>query len=257
MVAEVGARGLLLALHGYGDRGSNFARALGLPELARRAGLVLVAPDGSLDPRHHRFWNASEACCDFFGAGVDDVAYLLDLITEVAAAYRIDADRRYVLGLSNGAFMAHRLACESADALVAIVAIAGTSSSDLGHCRPRRPVSVLQVHGEADAIISYRGGEAVLGLGKGRYPGAPATVERWGQLDGCTGGRVRAKGALDLTPQPGSETTVEHIEGCPAGIDVRLLTIGEGAHVPGFRPAFLDFVADWLHDRGPAALTRP
>ena len=44
--------------------------------LARRRGLVLVAPDGTLDPRGHRFWNATDACCDFFDHPVDDVAYL-------------------------------------------------------------------------------------------------------------------------------------------------------------------------------------
>ena len=228
------AQGLLLALHGYGDDGASFVQALGLPALARRKGLVLVAPDGTLDPRGHRFWNATDACCDFFDQPVDDVAYLRALLAEVSAAYGVDARRRYVLGLSNGAFMAHRLACEAADEIAAIVPIAGTTWADPDRCRPSSPVSVLQVHGDADRIIFYQGGQHVLGRGKGLYPGSVATIERWARLDHCSGARVPAPPALDLDREPGAETWVEQVAGCPAGVDVRLFTLRGGPHVPAF-----------------------
>jgi polyhydroxybutyrate depolymerase len=246
VAGEGSAKGVLLALHGYGDTGANFAMALGLPALARREGFVLVAPDGTPDQRGNRFWNATDACCNFFGAAVDDVAYLRGLVEEVGAAYHVERGRRYVLGLSNGAFMAHRLACEAADAIAAIVPIAGTTWNDLGRCRPSSPVSVLQVHGDADRIILYRGGGNVLGLGKGDYPGAAVAVERWAGLDACSGTRVPDPPALDLAHEPGAETTVEQITGCPAGIDLRLFTMRGAPHVPAFTPAFGERVWSWL-----------
>lgn len=239
-------QGVLLALHGYGDTGANFIAALGLPALVRRDGFVLIAPDGTLDPRGNRFWNATDACCNFFGSPVDDVAYLRGLLGEVAAAYHVDARRRYVLGLSNGAFMATRLACEAADDIAAIVAIAGTTWADPGRCRPSSPVSILQVHGDADRIILYGGGGQVLGLGTGDYPGAVATVLRWARLDACTGTRAPLPPLLDLDYARGAETLVEQITGCPAGVDVRLLTLHGGPHVPAFARAFTDEVSAWL-----------
>ena len=61
------------------------------PRVAR--GFVLVAPDGTLDRTGQRFWNATDACCNFFGDSVDDVAYLHGLVREVAAAYHVDSRR--------------------------------------------------------------------------------------------------------------------------------------------------------------------
>jgi polyhydroxybutyrate depolymerase len=243
---EGAAQGVLLALHGYGDAGTNFALALGLPALARREGLVLVAPDGTPDSRDHRFWNATDACCNFFEEPVDDVAYLRGLLSEVGAAYHVDARRRYVLGLSNGAFMAYRLACEAADDIAAIVAIAGAAASDPTRCQPASPVSILHVHGDADRIIDYAGGSHVLGLGQGEYPGAVATVLRWAGLDSCTRRRVAVPPLLDLDHSVGPETAVEQVAGCPEGVDVRLLTLRGAPHVPAFAPAFGEWVAAWL-----------
>jgi polyhydroxybutyrate depolymerase len=240
------AQGVLLALHGYGDTGANFIAALGLPALARRDGLVLVVPDGTPDPRGNRFWDATDACCNFFGRPIDDVAYLRGLLRDVAAAYHVDARRRYVIGLSNGAFMASRLACEAADDIAAIVAIAGTIWADPGRCRPSSPVSVLQVHGDADHIIHYSGGGQPLGLGKGDYPGAVTTVLRWARLDGCAGTRAPLPPALDLDRAPGAETLVEQVSGCPTGVDVRMLTLHGGPHVPAFTSAFTDEVSAWI-----------
>jgi polyhydroxybutyrate depolymerase len=240
------AQALLLALHGYGDTAKNFVGALGLPALARDNGFVLVAPDGMVDPHGTRFWNATDACCNFAGSDVDDVAYLRGLLREVAAAYHVDPRQRYVLGLSNGAFMAHRLACEAADEIAAIVPIAGTTWSDPGRCRPDSPVSVLQVHGDADRIVLYAGGADVLGRGKGAYPGSVATVERWARLNGCSGRFAQASPLLALYYSPATVTAVEQAAGCPAGVDVHLFTMHDAPHFPEFTPAFGDRVFTWL-----------
>jgi polyhydroxybutyrate depolymerase len=246
IVANQGvAQGVLLALHGYGDTGANFVEGFGLVELARREGWVLVVPEGTPDRNGNRFWNATDACCNFFDADIDDVAYLRGLLEETAAAYRVDARRRYVFGFSNGAFMAHRLACEAADAIAAIVTVSGTTWEN-DRCRPRSPVSVLQVHGDADPVIRFAGGRHVLGQGKGDYPGAVATVERWARLDGCSGKRTAIPPLLDLEGAPGAETVMEQVAGCPEGVDVRLLTVRGAPHVPAFTPAFIDQVGRWL-----------
>ena len=52
--------------------------------------------------------------------------------------------------------MAHRMACDHADAIAAIVSIAGATFLNPDDCAPSEPVSVLQVHGTNDAVIYLR-----------------------------------------------------------------------------------------------------
>jgi polyhydroxybutyrate depolymerase len=242
-----GPRPVLLALHGYGDTGMGFAAGLGLPDFARRAGFVLVVPDGTPDPDGARFWNAGAACCNFFSDPVDDVAYLRGLLREVMAAHPVDPRRVYVLGFSNGGFMAHRLACEAADDIAAIVSISGTTDATPAPCRPARPVSVLQVHGDADGSVEYDGGRDILGRRAGAYLGAVATVDLWARRNGCRGPRAGAPERLDLDRfVPGPETDVQRTAACPPGIDVTLFTIRGASHLPAFAPAFVETAWQWL-----------
>jgi polyhydroxybutyrate depolymerase len=241
------ARPLVIALHGYGDRGERFLDALGYRELARRERLLVVAPDGTPDPGGLRFWNAGDACCNFHGSSVDDVAYLRGLIRELARRFpaRLDLDRVYLIGLSNGGFMAYRLACEGVP-LAAIVSIAGAGRRETDRCLPSRKLSLLQVHAPGDPTVLYGGGSDLLGLGGKAYPGARASVLRLARLQGCTP-TLQPGGELDLVGPPAAETVVEHVP-CPAdrAIDLRLWTVRGAGHVPDFNPAFARESWRWL-----------
>jgi pimeloyl-ACP methyl ester carboxylesterase len=72
-----------------------------------------------------RFWNATDACCNLYGATVDDSAYLTDLIKMISTQYTVDPRRVYLVGHSNGAFMSFRMACDHADIITAIAALNG------------------------------------------------------------------------------------------------------------------------------------
>jgi polyhydroxybutyrate depolymerase len=134
--------------------------------------------------------------------------------------------------------MAHRMACEAADELAAIVSLAGMTWKDPSRCKPQGPVSVLQVHGDADDIIQYGGGLFATGHDLGQYPSAPDTVAQWAALNGCTGARADTGMRLDIDQGlPGSETRVERYAGCPQGA-VELWTIAGGGHTP-------QLTADW------------
>ena len=47
------------------------------------------------------------------------------MIDELAVKYKIDQSRNYSTGISNGALMSYRLACELTDKFAAIAAVAG------------------------------------------------------------------------------------------------------------------------------------
>ncbi|MDP2273491.1 MAG: alpha/beta hydrolase-fold protein [Archangium sp.] len=239
---------LLLALHGYGNSGKPFESYLGLPSLVESEGIILVSPDGTVDAKGQRFWNAgSDACCNFGGSAVDDVKYLRELLAELRGVYNVDPRRIFVVGHSNGGFMAYRLACELSGELAAIMSLAGATPN----CHPTSPVSVLQIHGDRDVGVRYEGGTNILKKGGGDYFGALESVERWALDDGCkpyAPAPPRREGApIDLEAGlPGAETMVEDFDGCPAGVGVSLWTMREGRHNPEFTNAFAGHVWSWL-----------
>lgn len=223
---------LLVVLHGYGANGFLQTAYTGLGALTE-LGYLVIAPDGTVDSTGKQFWNATEQCCDFDNSGVDDVAYLTALVTEIQGVYNVDPDRIYFFGHSNGGFMSYRMACERADMIAAIVSLAGASFSNPADCNPSEPVSVLQVHGDQDAAVPYDAG--------------PSSVAAWATYNDCTGtlqqdaARLELDGAVD-----GLDTRVESYGDCPAGVDVALWTIEGGGHVPVLPADFDDIVADWL-----------
>ena len=222
---------LVVLLHGYTSNGATQAAYFGLTAEADKGGFLLAYPDGTRDMLGNRFWNATDACCDFFHTGVDDVAYLDAVIDEIAAKYPVDPARVFVVGHSNGAFMAHRYACDRASRVAAIVTLAGMQWKDQAHCGAASPVSVLHVHGRNDGTINYEGGATP----EGAYPGAVETVGDWARKDGCNGSLAATGRKLDLDRTlAGDETVEEAVTGCPAGAAVDLWTIEGGGHVPAF-----------------------
>ena len=223
---------LVVLLHGYTSNGATQAHYFGLMAEADKAGFLLAYPDGTRDRLGNRFWNATDACCDFFRSGVDDVAYIDAVIDEIAARYPVDPARIFVVGHSNGAFMAHRYACDRSNRVAAIVALAGMTWKDQGQCRASSPVSVLHVHGRDDSTVRYDGGTMPNGA---TYPGAVETVGDWAKLDGCSGQLAATGRRFDLDRTvAGDETVEEAYSGCPAGSAIQLWTIEHGSHVPAF-----------------------
>ncbi|HEX5148200.1 MAG TPA: alpha/beta fold hydrolase [Candidatus Limnocylindrales bacterium] len=242
---------LLLVLHGYSSNGAEVTRWLPLGEAGGRRGVVWAYPDGSRNDRGDRFWNATDACCGF-GSDVDDVAYLTELIDEIAARTRIDPARVYVVGHSNGGFMSHRMACDRADKVTAIASISGVTFADPARCAPSAPVAVLQVHGTDDETISFEGGVLrIPGIQDAAYPGAAETARLWLGLDGCeaelteTAVLIDADARVDGTDGP-AETTVAESTGCDPGGRVELWSMHGVRHSPAFSDAFPDAVLDFL-----------
>jgi polyhydroxybutyrate depolymerase len=242
---------LLLILHGYSSNGAEAARWLPVDDAAGRRGVVWAYPEGSRNDRGDRFWNATDACCGF-GSDVDDVAFLSELIDEIAARTRIDPARVYVAGHSNGGFMSHRMACDRADKVTAIASISGVTFADPARCAPSAPVAVLQVHGEDDNTISFEGGVLqVPGMPQAPYPGAAETARLWLGLDGCdpalteTTRELDADVDIDGSDGP-AETTVAESTACDPGGRVELWTMHGVGHVPSFSDAVPDAMLDFL-----------
>jgi polyhydroxybutyrate depolymerase len=235
---------LVVLLHGYGSSGARQEAYMRFGALADSHQFLLVNPDGTEESggENRRFWNASEACCNFMRSTVDDSAYVMSIVDAVKAQYSIDPKRVYLIGHSNGGFMSYRTAYDHSDTIAAIASIAGAASTDEPPA-PSNPVHVLQIHGTDDSTIVYDGGA----IRDHRYPGAVGTVERWAAYNGC-GSEGRDGGTLDLEGEiAGKETTVvQYADGCTAGGSSELWTIAGGSHVPSISDTFSQHVIEWL-----------
>ncbi len=99
----------------------------------------------------------------------------------------VDPRQIFVAGMSNGAMMAYRLACELPGTIRAIAAVAGTDNTL--ECVSEKPVGILHIHARDDDHVLYEGG-----AGKNAFPdkskvteftSVPATIEKWRKKNGC------------------------------------------------------------------------
>ncbi|MDP3276673.1 MAG: PHB depolymerase family esterase [Deltaproteobacteria bacterium] len=235
---------LVLLLHGYGASGALQDSYFGMSDQVTARRFLLAMPDGTMDAMSNRFWNASDACCNFGRSAVDDVAYLRAVIDDMGTRYAVDPARIFVVGHSNGGFMGLRLACEMSDRIAGVVSLAGAGFSVASRCTPARAVNILQVHGTADATVLYPGGL----FGTARYPGAEQTVGDWAARNGCGMTRVSSGADLDLdTGLPGADTTRTAHEMCRPGGAAELWRINNGGHIPALPPTWSTQVIDWLY----------
>ena len=179
---------LVVFLHGYNSNAAESEAFFAFGDKSEAAGMLYATPNGTQDLLALRFWNATDACCDFFDSGVDDSTYLVNLVAAIDLAVGVDPHRRFFIGHSNGGFMSYRMACDHADELAGVVSIAGATFDDAADCAPLRPVSTLQIHGTSDTVIQFGGG--TLPGADGPYPGAPETAATWAAYNGCENSSV-------------------------------------------------------------------
>ena len=219
---------LVVLLHGYGSTGAQQESYMKFESVAEKNKFILVYPDGTIDSSGRRFWNATDACCDFFSAVADDV-YLLSILKEMESNYSIDAKRIYFVGHSNGGFMSYRMACKNPDRIAAIASLAGASFFKATDCGAKNSVSVLQVHGTKDETILYEGGQ-ILG---NSYPSALASASQWATVNQCTKNAVSRSTKMDLEANiAGDETSIKAWTNCQNSSEVELWTMENASHIP-------------------------
>ncbi|WP_328746828.1 alpha/beta hydrolase-fold protein [Streptomyces sp. NBC_00285] len=125
-------------------------------------------------------------------AEVDDVTFLRTIIDWSAARYGTPADRAVVTGISNGAFMAHRLALEASDQVAVVAAVAGGLPAALLDTEPTHAVSALLIHGTADMVApigpGYSRRRGRRGERLGRTLSLHETAEHWRATNRCPPG---------------------------------------------------------------------
>jgi polyhydroxybutyrate depolymerase len=223
---------LLIELHGGGGSGDNIDRLTGFFAIADREGFVVAAPSGI-----GKAWNDGREEKGGATGNADDVGFLSAMIDRIEGRASIDPTRVYATGISNGAIMSGRLACQLSNRIAAVAQVAGTAAVTVAaDCNPGRPVPILEIHGTADPLVPYGGGTVATQLGgRGDVVGVDDWASAWVARDGD-----------DPTPQVttlGSDTTVRTWHGATSRSDLVFYRVDGAGHTwPGgsqYLPRFI------------------
>ncbi|MEY3413076.1 MAG: hypothetical protein RIQ70_1766 [Bacteroidota bacterium] len=141
---------LLVVLHGLTQTGGGVMDITQFNQLAEANNFIVCYPNGI-----NNAWNAN---MNVSVSSVDDKGFIETLIHEFQQNFNTNPSRQYLCGFSNGAFMSHKLACESNLCFAGIATVSGTMSDTVfTTCSPLNPTSVLHIHGTADAVVPYIG----------------------------------------------------------------------------------------------------
>ncbi|MCJ8211495.1 alpha/beta hydrolase-fold protein [Mucilaginibacter sp. RS28] len=142
---------VIVSLHGTLGSAAQMMSFADFRPLAEKEPFFIVCPEGITQT-----WNDGRATKANL-AGVDDVAFISELIDHLIATYPIDTRRVYITGMSNGGFMASRLACEIPEKITAMAAVAATLDRNAA-IHQMTPLPVLYIHGTRDPMVPYNGG---------------------------------------------------------------------------------------------------
>lgn len=160
------------------------------------------------------------------------VAFVRDLIDELEAELCIDPARVFSTGMSMGAMISTRLACNLSDRIAAIAPVAGLYFPPLAdelpespECNSSRPVPIITFHGIDDPIVPFNGG-------------LPSDEDfdfrlRFHDIDGVVINAWATHNGCDAEPAREPVTAgvyLLHYTGCQENAEVELYVIDGGGH---------------------------
>ncbi|MDF1500806.1 MAG: PHB depolymerase family esterase [Anaerolineales bacterium] len=231
---------LVLALHGGGGSGERMCSLKGgIQELAAQQDLIVACPSG-IDKHWNdgRQTNRSRAHAE----DIDDVGFLLELVSQLVGQHPVDPGRVYVTGMSNGGMMSLRMACEASAVFRAAAPVISSLPADLD-CEPSNPISILIMNGTEDPLVPWEGGEVRAFLRPlGAVLSTPETVRYWVERNRCDPQAI-AEWLPDRTMTDESRIEVARYMDCAEGASVALFTVHGAGHTwPGgsqYLPVFL------------------
>ena len=229
---------LVIALHGRGGNGESMILITrkGFDKMADRDGFIVIYPDG-IELNWNDGRSDEEGNDRAHRENIDDVGFISALIDSMIKDYNIDPKRVYVTGISNGAIMSYRLACELSDKITAIAPVDGNIPFKLAdECKPSNAVSVLAINNINDPLVPFEGGEIYGHFHKvklGRVLSVNESLRFWVNRNKCTAEPVVTE-EPDRDPNDGTRVTRSEFFNGDNGTEVILYAVEGGGHTwPG------------------------
>jgi polyhydroxybutyrate depolymerase len=189
---------LVLNIHGYNMDGPTEQSYTQMDKVADREKFIVVYPSAI-----NKSWDLS---------GANDFTFLLAIIDTVDKQYKIDRNRIYSCGFSQGGFMTFQLACRYSEIFAAIAPTSGNLS---GNCTLKRPMSMRLTFGTNEG---FSGGTAAF----------MQNVTKWIDLCNCS------KTPVITSPYPSTNrnslVTRLYYGPCDGGTEVIADSIRTGGH---------------------------
>jgi len=218
---------LVMVLHGGRGSAAQIEKHTGFSALAEKELFLAAYPQG-----YDKQWNDGRQAQSIKPQklNIDDVGFISALIDAISEKYRVDPDRIYVTGISNGGFMSQRLACALSGRLAAAASVAAMMPAPLlADCRPSSKISILIMNGTEDPLVPYGGGKVRLGrIVRGEATSTNETVRFWTSHNNC---RLYLSNRLDNDPKDSTSILQYFYKGVDEpGVEVRLYEIVGGGH---------------------------
>jgi len=169
---------LIFVLHGYNANAEDFMDWLPMKELAEEQGFAVVYPQGLNDNTGKTHWNAGLTI-----SNVDDVGFLSELALHLHMSFKLNPERTFISGFSNGGFMSYETVVKTSEIFRAAASIQGTMSLETWNNRSSaKPISILQLSGGLDRIVPVHGLNSTFG-GWGGAPPILDIIEFWAELN--------------------------------------------------------------------------
>ena len=171
---------MMIILHGLGETSASW---YGVASYVANQGFVAVRPESGTFLNNSgtgnvKLWNAILDTARF-----DDVQFISDMIDYMLTNYDfINHNRIYVLGSSNGGYMAYRLSCDLSHRITAFTSVIGNMflDDDGYDCTDQgRDIPILHIHGTEDPINSYYPGGNSVDILVDQYLTIIESIEFW------------------------------------------------------------------------------
>ena len=230
---------LILYLHG----GTLSMRSLFSPladstnsllSLAEEESVFLLVPNGVNSDSGDTFgddqnWNDLRSDQAAGQSRIDDVGFLVTLLDLVIQENKIDPERVYVTGASNGGMMTFRLLIEAPEHFSAGAAfIANLPDLPLPLTPPSDPTPLMILNGSEDPLVLWDGGE--VGKDRGRVLSTAETLSWWIDANQADPERVESSFLPDLDPDDNCQIQVDYYPAKPGGAAVLLYSAWGGGH---------------------------
>ncbi|TGM47569.1 hydrolase [Leptospira biflexa] len=171
---------MLVALHGRFGTGISMMKQTKLNELADAKGFIVIFPDG-----YKRSWADGRGSSPADENSINDVVFIESIVKRMVAEGSVNPSSVFLVGHSNGGFMAQRLAVEKPELWKGVMSVAAQLSVFLlksKHKYKTIPVSMGIMAGTADPLVPYSGGYVRDGK---EILSVTDSILRWKEWSGC------------------------------------------------------------------------
>jgi polyhydroxybutyrate depolymerase len=164
---------------------------------------------------------------------VDDIGFLKQVISDAADRFGVDGSGVYLTGMSNGSILSETFAAKNPGLVRAVAGVSGTM--DTSRTRVQGQVPALIIHGTADTMVPYEGGQGDTSLTRTDFASVASVVQAflapWGNV-------TETSRSIDRKDDGTSVIVTDYTKG--QRVVLRLMKVEGGAHHwPGGRKARL------------------